>query len=133
MCQHGLQTRGAVRLAEPPERPPTQEGSSEDHRRHVTVTYPRRNFMTSKIVTDQGVTGVGDSTLNSRDAWPRRECPFLVRSTRQAGPGEVDPAGRRIAVPALAGSPQSGRVNAGGDGQLRSRVVGRRWSTLVNV
>jgi mannonate dehydratase len=34
---------------------------------HVIVTCPGRNFVTLKIVTDQGVHGVGDATLNGRE------------------------------------------------------------------
>ena len=33
----------------------------------VIVTCPDRNFVTLKIVTDDGVTGVGDATLNGRE------------------------------------------------------------------
>ncbi|MEV4708789.1 D-mannonate dehydratase ManD [Actinoplanes sp. NPDC049316] len=33
----------------------------------VVVTCPGRNFVTLKIVTDAGVTGVGDATLNGRE------------------------------------------------------------------
>jgi len=33
----------------------------------VVVTCPGRNFVTLKIVTDEGVTGVGDATLNGRE------------------------------------------------------------------
>jgi mannonate dehydratase len=33
----------------------------------VIVTCPGRNFVTLKIVTDEGVTGVGDGTLNGRE------------------------------------------------------------------
>jgi len=33
----------------------------------VIVTAPGRNFVTLKIVTDEGVTGVGDATLNGRE------------------------------------------------------------------
>src|SRR6187549_3439943 len=33
----------------------------------VIVTSPGRNFVTLKIVTDDGVTGVGDATLNGRE------------------------------------------------------------------
>jgi mannonate dehydratase len=33
----------------------------------VIVTCPGRNFVTLKIITDQGVTGVGDATLNGRE------------------------------------------------------------------
>ena len=33
----------------------------------VIVTSPGRNFVTLKIVTDEGVTGVGDATLNGRE------------------------------------------------------------------
>jgi len=34
---------------------------------HVIVTCPGRNFVTLKLVTDQGVTGIGDATLNGRE------------------------------------------------------------------
>jgi mannonate dehydratase len=33
----------------------------------VIVTCPDRNFVTLKVVTDEGVTGVGDATLNGRE------------------------------------------------------------------
>ena len=33
----------------------------------VIVTCPGRNFVTLKLVTDDGVTGVGDATLNGRE------------------------------------------------------------------
>lgn len=33
----------------------------------VIVTSPGRNFVTLKIVTDDGVTGIGDATLNGRE------------------------------------------------------------------
>jgi mannonate dehydratase len=33
----------------------------------VVVTSPGRNFVTLKLVTDEGVTGVGDATLNGRE------------------------------------------------------------------
>ncbi|MEU8024852.1 D-mannonate dehydratase ManD [Micromonospora haikouensis] len=33
----------------------------------VIVTCPGRNFVTLKIITDEGVTGVGDATLNGRE------------------------------------------------------------------
>src|ERR687885_3015127 len=33
----------------------------------VIVACPRRNFVTLKIITDEGVTGVGDATLNGRE------------------------------------------------------------------
>jgi len=33
----------------------------------VIVTCPGRNFVTLKVVTDEGVTGVGDATLNGRE------------------------------------------------------------------
>src|SRR5437764_13804921 len=33
----------------------------------VIVTCPGRNFVTVKIETDDGVTGVGDATLNGRE------------------------------------------------------------------
>jgi mannonate dehydratase len=33
----------------------------------VVVTCPGRNFVTLKLVTDDGVTGVGDATLNGRE------------------------------------------------------------------
>src|SRR5579862_766654 len=33
----------------------------------VIVTCPDRNFVTLKLSTDQGVTGIGDATLNGRE------------------------------------------------------------------
>ena len=33
----------------------------------VIVTCPGRNFVTVKIITDEGVYGVGDATLNGRE------------------------------------------------------------------
>src|ERR1700744_1201907 len=33
----------------------------------VIVTSPSRNFVTLKITTDDGVTGLGDATLNGRE------------------------------------------------------------------
>jgi mannonate dehydratase len=33
----------------------------------VIVTCPGRNFVTLKIETDDGVTGIGDATLNGRE------------------------------------------------------------------
>ena len=33
----------------------------------VIITCPGRNFVTLKIVTDQGVYGIGDATLNGRE------------------------------------------------------------------
>ncbi|HET8791500.1 MAG TPA: bifunctional D-altronate/D-mannonate dehydratase, partial [Modicisalibacter sp.] len=34
---------------------------------YVIVTSPGRNFVTLKIVTDEGVYGIGDATLNGRE------------------------------------------------------------------
>ena len=36
-------------------------------RADVIVTCPGRNFVTLKIVTDEGVHGIGDATLNGRE------------------------------------------------------------------
>ena len=33
----------------------------------VIVSCPGRNFVTVKIITDEGVYGVGDATLNGRE------------------------------------------------------------------
>ena len=33
----------------------------------VIVSCPGRNFVTLKIVTDQGIYGIGDATLNGRE------------------------------------------------------------------
>ena len=33
----------------------------------VVVTSPGRNFVTLRITTDEGVTGLGDGTLNGRE------------------------------------------------------------------
>ncbi|MFT4047338.1 MAG: D-galactonate dehydratase family protein [Solimonas sp.] len=37
------------------------------HAANVIVTCPGRNFVTLKILTDQGVYGIGDATLNGRE------------------------------------------------------------------
>ncbi|MBO0826279.1 MAG: D-galactonate dehydratase family protein [Streptosporangiales bacterium] len=49
----------------------------------VVVTCPGRNFVALKLVTDDGVTGVGDATLNGRElavaAYLREHvCPLLL-------------------------------------------------------
>ena len=33
----------------------------------VVVTSPDRNFVTLKVTTDEGLTGLGDATLNGRE------------------------------------------------------------------
>ena len=33
----------------------------------VIVSCPGRNFVTLKLITDEGITGVGDATLNGRE------------------------------------------------------------------
>ena len=33
----------------------------------VIVTCPGRNFVTLKLLTDQGLYGIGDATLNGRE------------------------------------------------------------------
>jgi mannonate dehydratase len=37
------------------------------HSAHVIITSPGRNFVTLKIVADEGVYGIGDATLNGRE------------------------------------------------------------------
>ena len=49
----------------------------------VIVTSPGRNFVTLKIVTDQGVHGIGDATLNGREKavvayLEEHVCPLLI-------------------------------------------------------
>jgi mannonate dehydratase len=49
----------------------------------VIVTCPGRNFVTLKIVTDQGVHGIGDATLNGREQavvayLEEHVCPLLI-------------------------------------------------------
>ncbi len=49
----------------------------------VIVTCPDRNFVTLKITTDEGVTGVGDATLNGRELavasyLKDHVCPLLI-------------------------------------------------------
>src|SRR3954470_5393117 len=47
-----------------------QVGSAKDREivaAEVIVTCPARNFVTLKIVTRSGVTGIGDATLNGRE------------------------------------------------------------------
>ncbi len=36
-------------------------------RAEVIVTSPDRNFVTLKLTTDEGLTGLGDATLNGRE------------------------------------------------------------------
>ena len=36
-------------------------------RADVIVTCPGRNFVTLKVLTDEGVYGIGDATLNGRE------------------------------------------------------------------
>src|SRR4051794_17058898 len=52
-------------------------------RADVIVTCPRRNFVTLKIVTDEGVHGIGDATLKRRELpvasyLKARVCPLLI-------------------------------------------------------
>jgi len=50
--------------------PPVVAGSSRDREivdAKVIVTCPGRNFVTLKIVTRSGITGLGDATLNGRE------------------------------------------------------------------
>jgi mannonate dehydratase len=55
----------------------------------VIVTCPGRNFVTLKIVTDQGLHGIGDATLNGREKavvayLEEHVCPLLIgRDARQ--------------------------------------------------
>ena len=55
----------------------------------VIVTSPGRNFVTLKIVTDQGIYGIGDATLNGREKavvsyLEDHVCPLLIgRDARQ--------------------------------------------------
>ena len=52
-------------------------------RADVIVTCPGRNFVTLKIVTDEGVYGIGDATLNGRELavasyLKDHVCPLLI-------------------------------------------------------
>ena len=52
-------------------------------RADVIVTCPGRNFVTLKVVTDEGVHGIGDATLNGRELavasyLKDHVCPLLV-------------------------------------------------------
>ena len=76
----------------------------------VIVTCPGRNFVTLKIVTDQGVHGLGDATLNGRElsvaSYLRDHvCPLLIGRD----PRKIEPAFRR----GLPGSCQ--RIHCGRD------------------
>lgn len=49
----------------------------------VIVTCPGRNFVTLKLTTDDGVTGIGDATLNGRELsvasyLADHLCPLLI-------------------------------------------------------
>ena len=52
-------------------------------RADVIVTCPGRNFVTLKVVTDEGVHGIGDATLNGRELavasyLKDHVCPLLI-------------------------------------------------------
>ena len=55
----------------------------------VIVTSPGRNFVTLKVTTDQGLSGIGDGTLNGREKavvayLEDHVCPLLIgRDARQ--------------------------------------------------
>src|SRR5215469_10673067 len=63
--------------------------SMKIERARVIVTCPGRNFVTLKIVTDEGVYGIGDATLNGREKavvayLEDHVCPLLIgRDARQ--------------------------------------------------
>src|SRR5215510_12741509 len=62
----GLSTVGTIN----PTSDSTLSGSARDREivaAEVIVTCPARNFVTLKIVTRSGITGLGDATLNGRE------------------------------------------------------------------
>ena len=49
-------------------------------RAEVIVTSPHRNFVTLKLTTDDGLTGLGDATLNGRSSqWSLTSRSMLFR------------------------------------------------------
>ena len=71
----------------------------------VIVTSPGRNFVTLKITTDDGVTGLGDATLNGRElavgalpARPRRAAADRPRPAPHRGHLAVPLQGRVLAA-----------------------------------
>ena len=72
-----FRTCSRIGAAPRPPKPRPQEGRAmKITSAKVIVTCPGRNFVTLKIVTDEGVHGLGDATLNGRElavvALPRR-------------------------------------------------------------
>ena len=63
----------------------------------VIVTSPDRNFVTLRITTDDGLTGLGDATLNGREL---AVAAYLDRPRRAAAdrPGPAPDRGH-LAVP----------------------------------
>jgi mannonate dehydratase len=43
----------------------------------VFVGGPNKNYVTLKIMTDEGVYGVGDATLNNRETLPAHYLPNI--------------------------------------------------------
>ena len=63
----------------------------------VIVTSPDRNFVTLRITTDDGLTGLGDATLNGREL----AVASYLRRPRRAAADRAGPAPDRghLAVP----------------------------------
>ena len=59
--------RIVARRTRPDSRSPTLTIPMKITAARVIVTCPGRNFVTLKIETDEGVTGIGDATLNGRE------------------------------------------------------------------
>src|SRR5947209_19916149 len=60
------------RLPSPPVNPPTRPSPAPRRIMRITtaevlVSSPGRNFVTLRITTDDGYTGLGDATLNGRE------------------------------------------------------------------
>ena len=90
----------------------------------VIVTSPDRNFVTLKITTDDGLTGLGDATLNGREL---AVVAYLSRARRAAADrARRAPHRRHLAVPLpqrlLAARPG----HDGGDRRRRRGAVGHQ-------
>ncbi len=60
----------------------------------VIVTCPGRNFVTLKLTTEDGVTGLGDATLNGREQavvayLEEHVCPLLIGRDARRDRGHV--------------------------------------------
>jgi len=51
----------------------------------IVVCCPGRNFVTVKIVTDAGIYGLGDATLNGRGYLPQEDLQSAIQTLLPSG------------------------------------------------